>query len=291
MSDLRAARRHPELHPPKPERVVLSWVTPGHVNARFMDSILKLMYSDANRPLGQQRLLAKGAGYHYLVSGPRIASARNDLVRRFLDTPRYEAEWLLMIDTDMVFEPSDVDKLLAVADPVTRPIVGALCFGGGKGQLFPTMYRLQDPKLNDGKVIDWVREWEPGELVQVDATGAAFMLMHRSALEKIRKAEREGQLMFPEPAPWYAETQYKGREFGEDWTFCIRAGVCGIPIFVHTGASIGHEKPVILDEQVWRNMQFNLHAQGLPEGEDDGPSGEAQEETITIIGEELEVVA
>lgn len=248
--------RHPDRHPPRDDSVSLAWVTPGTVNALFMDSVLKLYMADLQRPMGTQRLARDGSGYTYLVSGPRIASARNALVRNFLEIRG--SAWMLMVDTDMVFEPIVLDRLLAAADPITRPIVGALCFGGGKGRLFPTMYRLCDPAENDGNVVQYVSEWNSGDVVQVDATGAACILIHRSVLEAMGGR-------YPEPAPWFSETIYKGREFGEDWSFCLRAQQMGYPIFVHTGASIGHEKPVVLDEATWRRMEFNLTAEGLPE--------------------------
>lgn len=268
-----------ELKQAPAESVALCWVHPGQVSGAFMESILKLERADLARPVGQQRIMRTGAGYLNMVSGPRIASARNTLVRIFLE--QYKAEWLLMIDTDMVFEPEALDTLFQVADKDTAPIVGGLCFGGGHGALFPTMYRLQDPKENDGKIVDWVREWEPGSVVQVDATGAAFILMHRSLLQAMGEK-------FPEPAPWYSETVYKGKEFGEDWSFCLRAMQMNVPVYVHTGASIGHMKPVMLDESIWRAGGTHLATQGAASSNDAGPEGEAEQ--LTVIKKELVVV-
>src|SRR5262245_58660550 len=55
-----------------------------------------------------------------------IAHNRNFAARLFLD--KTDHEWLWFVDTDMGFEPDSVHRLLEVADSVTAPVVGALCF-------------------------------------------------------------------------------------------------------------------------------------------------------------------
>src|SRR5450756_291425 len=73
--------------------------------------------------------------------------------------------------------------------------------------------------------------------------------MHRSTLLTIGAK-------YGKPAPWFSEgTIYKGLTFGEDWAFCMRAKDLGIPIYVHTGASIGHVKAQILDQSAYRRYQ------------------------------------
>jgi hypothetical protein len=83
--------------------------------------------------------------------GVDLATGRNEITQAFLD--RTDAEWLFMIDTDMGFAPDTVARLIAVADPTERPVVGGLCFtykrATGRGelgtyrfQMQPTMYRF-----------------------------------------------------------------------------------------------------------------------------------------------------
>lgn len=172
-----------------------------------------------------------------MTSGPRIASIRNQLTQKFLDHPA-RPEWLWMVDSDMVFEYQDLLDMLEVADPAERPIIGGLCFGG-RATVFPTLYRLVDPKENSGNVIQVITDFPDNALVKVDATGAACLLIHRSVLEKV-------QSMFPAPHHWFSESVYQGMEFGEDWTFCLRAAQAGFPIHVHTGVRIGHVKPRVI---------------------------------------------
>jgi len=75
----------------------------------------------------------------FIESGPRIAAARNRVVEQWLTDPA--STWLWMLDTDMTFTPDTLDRLLDAADPVERPIVGGLCFAGGRDfRIAPTIY-------------------------------------------------------------------------------------------------------------------------------------------------------
>jgi hypothetical protein len=238
------------------EPVVLGWVCPGTVSSRFMDSVLRFVFASAGEVQLGNRQDHVIAGYKFIESGPRIAAARNSLVRQFLNDPTYEkVEWFLMLDADMVFDESLLPALFQdVRDAegnVQRPIVGGLCFGGGREKVFPTMYKIVDPKTNDGEAVRVIDDWTEGAAVQVDATGAACLLVHRSVYEAM--LERLG-----EPVPWFAESIYKGVEFGEDWTFMLRAGSMGYPIIVNTNAKVGHQKPIVLDENLWRDGRVAL---------------------------------
>lgn len=207
--------------------VVVAYVHPGEVSGPFHESLIDLLERDKGRLV---------RGRIALTSGPRIASARNQIVEKFLTM---DAEWLWFVDSDMAFPPYTLGRLIAKAHPVHRPIVGGLCFGGRKDTVFPTLYRLVDPATNDGEVIQVIEDFPEDALVKVDATGAACLLIHRNVLQNIRST-------FPPPQHWFSESVYKGLEFGEDWVFCLRAGQLGYPIHVHTGTTIGHVKPRIV---------------------------------------------
>lgn len=172
-------------------------------------------------------------------SGPRISEARNLLVRRFLDG---DAAWLFMVDTDMVFAPDAIGRLMAAADPVDRPVVGALtwCPGLLGPEPDPTMFQRVDVRGQPGLIHD--RHWTPGECVQVAATGAAALLIHRHALEAVEKDADDPA------APWFCESRLGGLLIGEDLTFCLRCAAAGIPVHVHTGVRFGHMKSAMLGE-------------------------------------------
>lgn len=239
------------------QSTVIGYVNPGQVNSLFMQSVVDTIIADDRR--GKHDRIIRHGGVIHTVSGPRIASARNEVVSTFLKGTT--SQWLLMVDADMVWHPSDFDALISSADPEERPIVGGLCFGGGRsGIIFPTMYILRQPTDEEPNPVQIIEDYPDNTLCKVDATGAAFLLMHRSALEKIGEA-------FDGPSPWFVEgTVYKGMSFGEDWAFCMRAKSIDIPVYVHTGVKIGHVKPNIIDETSWeayKRVKADIGEEGI----------------------------
>jgi GT2 family glycosyltransferase len=144
----------------------------------------------------------------------------------------------------MTFQPDLIEALLEHADPVKAPIVGGLCFSmDNDGKLFPTLYDV----IGTEECPEFVRyhEWQPESMMQVFATGAACLLIHRNALRAIRdyrNPERPGQVGFSQAFPWFQETDFYGRAMGEDITFCLRAGRAGLPVHVNTAVKLGHIK-------------------------------------------------
>jgi len=219
----------------------VGYVHPGHVDAHFMQSMLNVVAMDHRRDTPR---ILDGGLVIAVGSGPRIAEARNQVVSQFL---AQKAEWLLMIDTDMTFSNDMLDKIMDAADAEEFPIVGGLCFGGGRsGIMFPTLYRLRKVENVNESPVQVIEDYPDDAMCEVDATGAAFLLIHRGVLEKM------GEVYKDSPYPWFLEgAVYKGTKFGEDWAFCMRAKEAGYKIHVHTGVKIGHVKPMVLDEDAW----------------------------------------
>jgi hypothetical protein len=228
---------------------MVAYCHPGEIEGLFVDSLTQTLLRDANTT----KRITRDGGVMALCSGPRIGSARNAMARAFLADPK-KPDWLWMVDSDMTWQEDTLDRLIDVAVTNHLLILGGLCFGGGRsGACFPTLFRLRPPD-ESGAVVETIEDYPPDALVKVDATGAACLLIHRSALVKIASvfgSMDTPQGRIPSPAPWFMETFYAGREFGEDWTFCMRAAQVDIPVYVHTGIKIGHVKPTLLDETAW----------------------------------------
>lgn len=227
-----------------PGTLTLAWIHPHNVSHLWAKAIRNIRIWD----LSSAHHTAHEYGeFHILCSegapSDSRAQARTDLIRRWL--PETDAEWLLWFDTDMSADVRLIDQLLAVADPVERPIVGALCFGlleagqssfgGYRAVAVPTIYDLKDdgwfnPRTN----------YEREALIECDATGSACILIHRSVFKKIK--EQYGEI-------WYRQAPFGDRVLGEDISFCLRAKQCGFPIHVDTRIKTTHDKGVwFLDE-------------------------------------------
>lgn len=211
---------------------VIGFVHPGEVTTPFLDSLLRTIAHDR---AGADRI----AGWNGVQCSANISAGRNALVEWFLASP---ARWLVSIDTDMCWRPDAVHRLLEVADPVTAPIVGGLCFAedAGTGQIWPTLFDLGGTEADP----EFVRydTYPPDTLFPVVGTGAAFVVMYRGALEAVRDRK------FSATAPWYEEREMAGKRVGEDMTLCLRAAQCDIPVHVHTGVAIGHIKRHVVTE-------------------------------------------
>jgi len=187
------------------------------------------------------------------ASGVHVPTARCRIVASFLKS---KAEWLWMVDTDATFGDGILEQLLKSADAKSRPIVGGLAFGvrGVKDangepvrnevgasplELFPTLY------VWDEKGTQAIRHYPLNEVVQVNATGAHCLLIHRTVLADTRWTE-DGH-----PLPWFRTGVRLGQEVSEDQFFCIKAQSFGYPIFVDTAAKTGHVKTFVADEDLY----------------------------------------
>jgi len=218
--------------------VYVGWIDGGDCDSGFAESLVGLTVA------GTLNGTVKGWLHH--VSGPVLSLARNTLAEKFLRT---DGEWLLSIDSDMVFQADLADRLLQSADPEERPIVGALCYGMVQEiGMFPAIFRL----VNGWPGI--ILEPPEDTLIRVDACGAACLLTHRSVFEKMRGIEI---------GRWYDPLYVGERPLGEDMSFCLRAGRAGLPIWVDTGADVKHVKvKFALDHEMYRKWRAEHPVKG-----------------------------
>ena len=219
------------------------------ITPQWRSSYTMALVRDAHR---SRRVVGEFA---HECSGAHLASARCDIVREFLaheDRP----DWLWLVDTDATFAPDTLDRLIASADPVERPIVGALAFGVRPGkdakgrdirngvgatplELFPTIYVYGESGV--GMVVDYPLN----QLVQCSATGAHCLLIHRNVLADPKWLE-DGH-----PQPWFRMGFMGGREVSEDQFFCMKAGALGYRVHVDTAIKTGHVKTFVADEDLY----------------------------------------
>ncbi|HEY6013468.1 MAG TPA: hypothetical protein VIU37_05665 [Candidatus Limnocylindrales bacterium] len=234
----RASRKLEPAHAPAAGSIVIGYLHAGQISAYFTQSILGTVLYD--RVHGR-----RVAGILNEWSSANVSNARNKIVTQFLEGYAGVADWLLFIDSDMGWDPNAHERLLAVADPAKAPIVGGLCFGTSEDALFPTIYSmgaLKDERPITMRLLDYPED----TMLRCAATGAAFVLIHRTVLEQMREAA------FNPAFPWFQETELSGQPCSEDITFCLRAGLLGMPVHVHTGVHIGHHKSHLLTRDKFR---------------------------------------
>lgn len=230
--------------------VAVAWVHTDEVSYSFFESFDDARMHDLL--LGGARI---GRRLTRRAASGGLVSARNRVVEEFL---KGEHDWLWWIDTDMGFLPNALEALLSLADPAERPVVGGLCFaqmerdydgyGGYVTEPIPTLYRWATVEDGTQGFVS-MRDYPRDALVECHATGSAFVLIHRSAFEKVAAKFGDGTWYDQIPAP-------DGRGLlGEDLSFCVRLRGAGVPVFVHTGIRTTHHKPMWLGEQHYRHPE------------------------------------
>jgi hypothetical protein len=196
------------------------------VSGQFTDCLIDTIMWDRDK---DDRIAYKVSS----VVGPRIAAARNDLVRHFL---RSDASWMWMVDADMTWNPATYEAALRVLAPNPEiKFLSGLCFIGGRHYgIHPSMYG-QNPMDKDDYIS--IMDYPKDAICKVAAVGAAWQFVHRDVFEAV--AKKYGHLAHP----WFSEVERPGgRELGEDIVFCQRVSDVGHDIWVHTGLHVGHMK-------------------------------------------------
>lgn len=231
-------------------RAVIAHLHPGEVSASFSESLLGLVLYDQSHHSRLFHPQPQGArfGYASVACGAgRIADGRNQAVSRFL-TIYPDAEWLLCIDSDMGFDPDTLERLIASADPETRPVVGGLCFAAkyaGHAEQHaaltnwvPTIYQRTPEGTYTASY-----EYPPDRVVEVGASGAACLLIHRGVLERMQA----------DYGPTWFDNRCTDRGWlGEDFSFCDRLREMQVPVHVDTGVRTSHHKDVWFTEADYR---------------------------------------
>lgn len=210
----------------------------------FVESLVAMEF-----PPGEARRL--------MIAGPlAVDVARNQIVRRFLATPD---RWLLMVDSDMVFAPGTLRRLLSWDLPVVTPLMFQR-----HGPLPPLIMRGtgENAAGQHGHAIQLqeTREWltAHGELVssrpvildpapadcltEVTTLGGGCMLIRRDALDALGLEDG-----------WFRCDP--GKHNMEDIRFGEALADAGVPMFVDRSCMVAHlygDRPLAaLDWLVW----------------------------------------
>lgn len=146
---------------------------------------------------------------------------------------------ILFIDDDMWFDPNSLERLLEN----DLDIVGGLCFNR-RAPYQPILLRKNAlSKVSEKGRYSFVYDYPKNALVEVDATGAGFLLFKREVAESVTKLVGAGH--------WF---EHKFDE-AEDVMFLERAKDCGHSIFVDTSCKITHEAIVGINEDTSERLR------------------------------------
>jgi len=202
-------------------KLIIGIPTLGMVDWRFSSSLTTLQCPPNTKIIWQVKTM--------------IDTARNRIVELFLHE---KADFLLMLDDDMLFPPESALKLLSH----DVDIVSCLAFKRGPNY-DPCIYRMEEKNK--------FRPILPQVFQEVDAVGAAGLLVKRKVFQKVKY-------------PWF-ETGYdlegkrfpKGNHFSVDFDFSVKATEAGFKIFCDPEVAFGHigSSPVVNQDTFLEHIQ------------------------------------
>lgn len=231
----------------------MSWQKPkidlvlGVIHTGTVSMEWALSFSQLYTQLGRRRFyLSYSRGAPYDISRNHCAD----------DTLRLGAEWLFMLDSDVLVPPNVVDVLISKNLPVVsalyyrrhKPIHPAMWKLVPEGTIeCPTCKQLYAPRVK-GKynpLVDYPR----GALVEVDVVGCGALLVHRKVLEAVHHPPKKPAFI------WSAgrealltkeimDTIIGGKGTSEDFYFSEQVKRAGYKIYVATEIICPHETTV-----------------------------------------------
>lgn len=176
----------------------------------------------------QETLIKEGHTvlFDIVANGSILPKVRNGIVKRFIDS---SSDVLVFIDSDMVYEPETVIKL------INAPFDVSVANYRGKST---TIRYMAEPVREEGTCIG--TRYLGDTWLQTKRAGTGLMAIKRRTIERLVSEELsyvdQGEVFFALFDFCLIDRQYQG----EDYTFCRRVDEAGGQIFMLADAEVGH---------------------------------------------------
>jgi hypothetical protein len=220
------------------DQIMVVWCDSGTVDGKFMEGVVYTMLTSGLPITSAQR-----------VQGNQIGRQRQtafDVWHKQTDF-----DWLLWVDSDIVLTNESLQKVWNSRHIQDRPIISGTYFISKQMESsimepYPAVFMAHE---DDKYLMTYVHPLPPNALMKVDYAGFGFLLMHRSVADKMRKFH--GDISFFIESMDEANRE-KDTFIGEDIQFFMKMKEAGIPLHVHTGATVKHMKRFAFDEEFYK---------------------------------------
>ena len=170
-----------------------------------------------------------------------ISKSRTDLA---LMAVQEKADYVLWIDSDMVFPDTLLMDLMRDIEQEKKDIVAGVCHMR-KEPYKPVLWSKLRQGLtafeNESEcLVDYPRDG----LFEVEGCGFGCVMMKTEVIASVRDK--------------YADLFGHLPGYGEDLSFCIRARGCGYRIWVDPKVQVGHKSSIIVDDSVFQAFRKKL---------------------------------
>lgn len=163
-------------------------------------------------------------------SGSLVYNSREQLLVRALEA---DSDYILWLDSDMVFSPTLLKELLRDAEEGGLDFVSGLYFKR-RPPYGACIFKTIRQGLPGESVAEDYDDYPRGELFEIDACGFGAVLMSAKLAADVLRNYRTGFI------PLYG--------YGEDISFCIRAKKLGYRLWCDSRIQAGHITRTVIDE-------------------------------------------
>lgn len=168
-----------------------------------------------------------------------------------------EAEWILLLDSDMMWEPDAIIRLTQTAKQRKVKAVSGLTFMEQKNRVIPHAYATIPDGQGDYILAPYAVIPTMDEAFPVDAVGGACFLVHRDIYQDVYE-QTKGTTRY-----YWQEDVYNPKsndQQGEDITFCKRILAAGYEILYEPRAVFLHtSKETLLGPQEYLDFLERLN--------------------------------
>ena len=215
------------------DTVSIAWCDNGSVDGKFMHGVTNVITDSGIKFSSTIR-----------SGGNQIARQREHVIRYWYE--KAKTDWLLWVDSDVVISPDKFLRLWNKKDKDKHPIITGVYFTSKNPEEplmvpEPTVYEFVD--AGQTIAIKPIHPLPKDKFIKVDAAGMGFVLMHRSAVEKIIDNVPD--------AAMFMEAGTEKTFIGEDIYFFALCGKAGVEVWCDTGATVPHIKRFSFDEHYY----------------------------------------
>ncbi len=147
-----------------------------------------------------------------------------------------ESDFTLWLDSDMIFNPDLLERLLEDAKE-GRDFVSGLCFRRRPGYN-PALWKRIRLGLPGEAEVEEYDDYPPDTIFEIEGSGMAAVLVKTELMNTIY--EREKQIFLPISG------------YGEDVSFCIRVRKAGSSLWCDSRIKVGHQARTVVTEETFR---------------------------------------
>jgi GT2 family glycosyltransferase len=170
------------------------------------------------------------------TSSSLIYDVREKMVEGFLKS---SCDAILFIDSDMTFEPKDIEKLASY----NLPFVTAMAFK--RTPPFQPCFYTKLMYENNQPLLEVPIDYSEG-ILEIEGAGMACVLIKREVFKNLKK-------------PYF----FPKRGLGEDLTFCLKLKKAGVKMYCDTTTSFGHLSNVEVTEKYFKEYYQKCLNEGV----------------------------